>query len=64
MAKIRVTPRSDVSVGTENGKRTLDAKGETVEDSVYWRRRANEGDVDLVEVPDAPVSAAKNKQAG
>lgn len=60
MPKIRVTPKTSDPVFHQDGKRVLDAAGETVEDSVHWRRREAEGEVVIGPAPDAappePVS--------
>ncbi len=47
MSQIRVTPKTSDAVLHQDGKRVLDAAGETVEDSVHWRRREAEGEVEI-----------------
>lgn len=54
MPQIRATPKNGLSVQMPDAKRFLAAGGEDVEDSVYWRRRAADGDVEISDVK--PVS--------
>ncbi|MCM0018505.1 MAG: DUF2635 domain-containing protein [Tagaea sp.] len=42
---VRVKPAAGRTVFFEDGKRILDAAGETLTDSVHWRRREADGDV-------------------
>ena len=47
MPQIRVTPKNGLSVSMPDNKSKLPTDGADVEDSVYWRRRANDGDVEI-----------------
>lgn len=53
MPQIRVTPKTGDPVLHQDGKRALDAAGETVDDSVHWRRREAEGEVEIVPAAEA-----------
>ncbi len=64
MPQIRVTPKAGLYVAHQFMRANLQPEGETVEDSVYWRRRAADGDVDLVEIAETePVSGKPAKPA-
>lgn len=58
MAKIYVTPKAGITslpdpcaMGTASRDVCLPPEGKFVDDSVYWRRRAREGDVTITSGP-------------
>lgn len=53
---VRVKPAAGRIVFFEDGKRILDAAGESLTDSVHWRRREADGDV-TIEPLGQPVGA-------
>ncbi|MFN7191283.1 MAG: DUF2635 domain-containing protein [Rhodospirillales bacterium] len=62
MPQIRVTPKTSDPVLHQDGKRVLDAAGETVEDSVHWRRREAEGEVEIAPASEAVSTRNPAKQ--
>jgi hypothetical protein len=60
--QIRVTPKTSDPVLHQDGKRILEAAGETVEDSVHWRRREAEGEVEIAPASEAVSTRNPAKQ--